>query len=119
MRRLSALALLVPLATAPALVGQETGTRPLTLADYASWNRITQTTLSPDGRWLAYAHDPNEGDATLFIREIDGSTVHEGLNGADVHPERVHDTPAARPTPSASDAAGNLMTRSPMRAVAR
>jgi hypothetical protein len=37
----------------------------LNLADYGRWNRITQTAISPDGRWMTYAYQPNDGDATL------------------------------------------------------
>lgn len=56
--------------------------RPLTLDDYGAWNRVTQVALSPDGKWMAYAHQPNDGDATLFVKELDGSRVHEAVNGA-------------------------------------
>ena len=55
--------------------------RPLTLEDYPDWNRITEVELSPDGGWLAYAQQPNEGDAILFVRALDGDAVHETLNG--------------------------------------
>ena len=58
--------------------------RPLTLDDYGAWNRITEVVLSADGQWLAYAHSPNDGDATLFIRELEGAETHETVNGADV-----------------------------------
>ena len=82
-RRFAFLALAL-FAAAPALQAQESARRPLTLADYGDWSRIAQTTLSPDGRWMAWVQTPNEGDATLFVRELDGETVHEGLNGRDV-----------------------------------
>lgn len=84
MRRRFGVVVCVLLGIAPGLSGQQPGTRPLTLEDYGDWSRITQTALSPDGRWLAWIQDPNEGDATLFVREIDGSTVHEGVNPGDV-----------------------------------
>lgn len=58
--------------------------RPLTLEDYGSWNRITDVVLSADGRWLAYAHSPNEGDATLFVRALDGDASFETINGGEV-----------------------------------
>lgn len=67
-------------ATAPVLFAQE-AKRPLTLADYADWNRITQVGVSPNGEWMAYAHSPNEGDATLFIRSLDGDETFEAMNG--------------------------------------
>ncbi len=55
--------------------------RPLTLDDYGPWNRITQVTLSPDGAWLAYALKPNDGDATFFVKQLAGTTVHQATNG--------------------------------------
>jgi len=55
--------------------------KPLTLDDYAQWNRITNTTISPDGNWMTYAYSPNEGDATLYIRKVDGDTLHTAING--------------------------------------
>ena len=54
----------------------------LTLADYGRWNRITSTAISPDGRWMTYAYQPNEGDVTLFVKEIDGSKVYTISAGA-------------------------------------
>src|SRR5262245_10798462 len=44
----------------------------LNLADYGRWNRITSTALSPDGKWMTYAYSPNEGDATLYVKLLDG-----------------------------------------------
>jgi dipeptidyl aminopeptidase/acylaminoacyl peptidase len=77
--RLAALAVLL-LVVPAALQAQEK--RPLTLADYGAWSRVTQVALSPDGKWMAYAHQPNDGDATFFLRELDGSTAHQATNGA-------------------------------------
>ena len=48
----------------------------LTLADYGRWNRITQTAISPDGKWMTYAYQPNDGDATLYVKELDGSKLY-------------------------------------------
>src|SRR5262245_23562784 len=48
----------------------------LTLADYGRWNRITQTAISPDGKWMTYAYQPNDGDATLYVRDLDGSNAY-------------------------------------------
>lgn len=75
-----ALVTLLLLAVPAALAAQEK--RPLALEDYGAWNRITQVTLSPDGKWLAYAHQPNDGDATFFVKQLDGSVVHQATNGA-------------------------------------
>ena len=54
----------------------------LTLADYGRWNRITQTAISPDGKWMSYAYQPNDGDVTLYVKEIDGSRLHTIAAGA-------------------------------------
>jgi dipeptidyl aminopeptidase/acylaminoacyl peptidase len=58
--------------------------KPLTLEDYAQWNSIRQTAISPNGRVMTYAYEPNEGDATLHIRQLDGDTLRTALNGKDV-----------------------------------
>ena len=55
--------------------------KPLTLEDYAQWNRIRQTAISPNGNFMTYAYQPNEGDATLHIRNIDGDTLRTIING--------------------------------------
>jgi dienelactone hydrolase len=44
--------------------------RPLTHADYDSWRSIASTHLSPDGRFLAYALFPQEGDGEVVIRNL-------------------------------------------------
>src|SRR4051812_16965045 len=44
----------------------------LTLADYGRWNRIVAPAIPSDGRWVAYAFQPNDGDPTLFLRQTDG-----------------------------------------------
>ncbi|MBL0938872.1 MAG: S9 family peptidase [Gemmatimonadaceae bacterium] len=48
--------------------------RTLTLADYGAWSRIVTPTLSADGRWMAFAYQPNDGDATLHLRALDAAT---------------------------------------------
>ncbi len=50
----------------------ESAPKALTLADYGKWNRINSAALSSDGKWMTYAYAPNEGDGTLFVRQIDG-----------------------------------------------
>jgi len=68
-------------APAPALVGQD-AQRPLTLDDYGVWNRITEVSLSDNGQWMSYAHRPNDGDVTHFLRALDSDSVYETLNGS-------------------------------------
>jgi len=58
--------------------------KPLKLEDYAQWNKIRQTVISPNGRVITYAYEPNEGDAILHIRNIDGDTLRTVINGKSV-----------------------------------
>ena len=48
----------------------------LTLADYGRWNRITSVAISPDGKWMTYAYQPNDGDATLYVKQLDGDKTY-------------------------------------------
>jgi hypothetical protein len=64
-------------------VAAPAGGRVLTLEDYPGWKRIGSAGLSPDGRWMSYAYSPNEGDDTLFIRQLDGRTTHVVVRGTD------------------------------------
>jgi dipeptidyl aminopeptidase/acylaminoacyl peptidase len=58
--------------------------KPLSLEDYAQWNRINNTSLSPDGKYMTYAYEPNEGDVTLHIRNVNGDTLRTVTNGKEV-----------------------------------
>lgn len=58
--------------------------KPLTLEDYAQWNSIRNASISPDGNWMTYAYTPNEGDAKLHVRDIDGDTLRTTINGKQV-----------------------------------
>jgi dipeptidyl aminopeptidase/acylaminoacyl peptidase len=57
---------------ATAAYAQSGAPRPLTPADWDSWRSISGTTLSADGRWLAYTLVPQVGDGELVIRATDG-----------------------------------------------
>ena len=48
----------------------------LNLPDYGRWNRITATAISPDGKWMTYTLQPNDGDATLLVKQLDGDRVY-------------------------------------------
>jgi len=50
-----------------------TGKKILGLADIGRWNRITGAALSPDGAWMTYAYSPNDGDGTLYVKQLDGT----------------------------------------------
>ena len=44
--------------------------------DYASWNTLSDQQVSPDGQWLVYEVNPQQGDGTLYIRHFEsGSEV--------------------------------------------
>ncbi|MBC8087527.1 MAG: hypothetical protein H7Z40_09680, partial [Phycisphaerae bacterium] len=63
----------VPSAATPKMSG---GKKVLSLADYGRWNRIGSTALSEDGMWMSYGYTPNEGDATLYIKQLDGDKLY-------------------------------------------
>jgi len=48
----------------------------LNLPDYGRWNRVTATAISPDGKWMTYTLQPNDGDATLLVKQLDGNKVY-------------------------------------------
>ena len=56
--------------------------KPITLEDYAKFKRITAAAISNDGKWMHYTVTPNDGDATLFIKALDGDKVIEVARGA-------------------------------------
>jgi dipeptidyl aminopeptidase/acylaminoacyl peptidase len=57
------------------------GRRILSLSSYGEWNRLTGAQLSADGAWLSYTYAPLEGDATMYVKELDGSRMHEVPQG--------------------------------------
>ena len=52
------------------------------LADYAKFKRINGAAISNDGKWMQYTVAPNDGDATLFVKSLDGDKVYEVPRGA-------------------------------------
>ncbi len=44
--------------------------KPLDHSVYDSWQNIGVKLVSPDGRWAVYTVTPQEGDATLYIRNL-------------------------------------------------
>lgn len=63
--RLTAILLL-----AAAVAAQGPSRRPITHKDFDAWRMISAVTLSPDGRYLAYAFMPQAGDGDLVVREV-------------------------------------------------
>lgn len=54
----------------------------LTLADYPRWSRIADVQLSGDGKWMTYGYAPNEGDGTLYVRDLTGTKLHTITRGS-------------------------------------
>src|SRR5579862_1253103 len=61
------LCLLVALNTGPDVAAK----KPLDHSVYDGWQAIRGTTLSDDGKWIAYGVYPQEGDGTLYLYSTD------------------------------------------------
>jgi dipeptidyl aminopeptidase/acylaminoacyl peptidase len=73
----SALILLVHAAAAqqPQNAAGRAGAKQMTPTDLRAWRSIRTPVLSTDGKWFAYVLAPNEGDASLVVRQTaDGAT---------------------------------------------
>ncbi|MEI9975155.1 MAG: hypothetical protein WDO73_25735 [Ignavibacteriota bacterium] len=69
----------------------QTAKRPLTHKDYDSWRTIAGQHLSSDGKFLAYAMFPEEGDGEVVIRDL--------VTGKDTHfPAGARPLPAGAST---------------------
>jgi dienelactone hydrolase len=100
-------------ATAPASARSidSSGKKILGLADIGRWSKITNAALSPDGRWITYVVEPNEGDGALHFAQTDGTKRYDVPVGST--PEFSDDSryaaylvsPASGP-PGAADASG-------------
>ncbi len=58
------------LAASHRAAAQQVSKRPLTHQDYDSWRSIQGPTLSRDGKFLAYALAPEEGDGEFVVRNL-------------------------------------------------
>jgi dipeptidyl aminopeptidase/acylaminoacyl peptidase len=65
-----------------AIRAQSSAPKPIALEDYARFKRITGAAISADGKWMHYTVTPNDGDATLFVKSLDGDKVYEVARGA-------------------------------------
>jgi len=75
MRRHSPVALAaVLILLLPALAAAQQEKRPLTHDDYDSWKSIRSQQISPDGRWVSYQIQPQDGDGELVLRNVRGGT---------------------------------------------
>ncbi|MBI5282746.1 MAG: hypothetical protein HY858_13760, partial [Candidatus Solibacter usitatus] len=62
-RAMAAIVILAALAAAQ-------GRRPIGHKDFDAWRSISAQTLSRDGKYLAYAYMPQDGDGELIVREL-------------------------------------------------
>jgi dienelactone hydrolase len=72
--------------------------RPFSHNDFEAWRAITGQVLSRDGRYLAYAYMPLEGDGDVIVRELAsgreqrvpaGALPPVPVTGSDADPERA------------------------------
>lgn len=77
----------------------QTAKRPLNHRDYDSWRSIQTPVLSPDGKFLAYALMPEEGDGQLVVRNLaTGKELRESCGAAPAFGENVsEEAPAEGP----------------------
>src|SRR6476661_5087058 len=55
----------------------------LNLDDYSGWNRIGNTAISRDGKWMTFAYTPNEGgDPVLHVKSLDSDKEYVVAVGA-------------------------------------
>lgn len=75
-----AVAMVATLLSMPA-TGQSPAKPPLKLSDTDIWNSESGTTLSRDGKWLAYIVTPPEGDAEVIIKGTTSNTEYRLARG--------------------------------------
>jgi len=63
--------------------GQSPAKRPIAHDAYDGWRSIQDTSLTDDGRWLAYGLSPQDGDGELVVRQLDTGTERRQPRGRD------------------------------------
>src|SRR5690349_15448717 len=93
----SALAQQPQASAATSTVTRAVGGKQMTAADLKAWKSIRTPAISNDGKWFAYVLAPNEGDATVVVRQTaSGATEQRFPIGA---------PPSAAPNPFGATAA--------------
>ncbi|MBI2797091.1 MAG: S9 family peptidase [Gemmatimonadetes bacterium] len=70
----------LPLFSVPVL-SQAQGKRPITQDTYDRWHTIGGTTVSPDGKWVAYTLSPVVGNGELVVRSTQGTAEYRVPRG--------------------------------------
>jgi len=105
-----ALLLLVALISSSGLAGQSAAKRPLTHSDYDSWRAIQGQSLSRDGKFVAYALVPQDGDGEVVVRDIaTGVEWRHSRGAAPVNPPQR--SPEAEPPTGAGFGQGPFAGR--------
>ncbi len=84
--RRSSLALLLIGFTSAGLVIAQQGKRPLTHDDYDSWKSIQSQQISRDGKIVAYALVPQDGDGEVVVRNVETGKEYRHSRGARPEP---------------------------------
>ncbi len=72
------LVLLLPtfVGLAVASTSEDVAGRRIELPDILAWKAVRDRAVSPDGRWLAYVLQPNEGDSEFVVRSVEGAAEY-------------------------------------------
>ena len=91
-RRLFVALLLLSFAAPQLTVAQTTAKRPLSPQDFDSWRSLQGSTISRDGKFVAYVMQPQDGDGELFVKNTQ--------TGAEWKNPRGYRPPTPPPDPS-------------------
>src|SRR5215475_1874236 len=86
--------------------GRSTAKRPLTHRDYDGWRSIQGQTISRDGKFIAYALNPQDGDGEIVVRNL--ATGVEWRYGRGWRPPTPPPDSDEAPGPAALAQAGRL-----------
>lgn len=104
------LILLIALISTSSLAQQMAAKRPLTHGDYDSWRAIQGQALSRDGKFVAYALVPQDGDGEVVVRNLaTGAEWRHSRGAAPVNPPQR--SPEAEPGPGAGFGQGPFAGR--------
>ena len=106
-KKLTALCLFALLLSSSVQAQQATAKRTLTHSDYDSWRAIQGQSLSRDGRFVAYALVPQDGDGEIVVRNLaSGVEWRHSRGAAPVNPPQRQ--PEAEPEPGRGPGGGGF-----------